>query len=39
VKLEDEEGRRVSIRANPGRAFDEMSRVFFYLWKYKIEEI
>jgi iron(III) transport system ATP-binding protein len=39
VKLEDEEGRRLSIRSNPGRHFEEMSRAFFFLWKYQIEEM
>ncbi|EOZ91967.1 putative ABC transporter ATP-binding protein [Indibacter alkaliphilus LW1] len=38
VKLADEEGKRVTIRTNPGRSFDGMERAFFYLWKYDVEE-
>jgi iron(III) transport system ATP-binding protein len=38
VKIADAEGKRVSIRTNPGRAFDGVERTFFYLWKYDIEE-
>ncbi len=39
VKLADTEGNRVTIRTNPGRAFDGMERAFFYLWKYDVMEI
>jgi iron(III) transport system ATP-binding protein len=38
VKIADAEGKRVSIRTNPGRSFDGLERSFFYLWKYEIEE-
>jgi iron(III) transport system ATP-binding protein len=37
VKLADEEGKRVTIRTNPGRSFEGMERAFFYLWKYDVE--
>lgn len=39
VKLSDSEGKRVSIRTNPGRSFEGMDRAFFYLWKYEVEEV
>lgn len=38
VKLADDEGKRVTIRTNPGRSFEGVERAFFYLWKYDIEE-
>ena len=38
VKLEDEEGKQVIIRTNPGRSFEGMEQAFFYLWKYDVEE-
>lgn len=38
VKLADEEGKRVTIRTNPGRSFEGMDEACFYLWKYDIEE-
>jgi iron(III) transport system ATP-binding protein len=39
VKLQNDEGGWVNIRSNPGRPFEEQTRVFFYLWKYQVEEI
>jgi iron(III) transport system ATP-binding protein len=38
VKLADDEGKRVTVRTNPGRSFDGLERACFYLWKYDIEE-
>ena len=38
VKVSDEEGKRLSIRTNPGRSFEGQERTFFYLWKYEVEE-
>jgi len=38
VKLADDEGKRVTIRTNPGRSFDGMDRACFYLWKYDVED-
>lgn len=38
VKLADDEGKRVTIRTNPGRSFEGMDRAQFFLWKYDVEE-
>jgi len=38
VKLQDEEGRQVIIRTNPGRSFEGLNHAFFYLWKFEVEE-
>ncbi|ERM84004.1 ABC transporter [Rhodonellum psychrophilum GCM71 = DSM 17998] len=38
VKIADEEGKRISIRTNPGRTFEGIEKAFFYLWKYDVEE-
>jgi iron(III) transport system ATP-binding protein len=38
VKFEDQEGKQVTIRTNPGRDFEGVEHAFFYLWKYDIEE-
>lgn len=38
VKIADAEGKRVSIRTNPGRNFDGQERAHFFLWKYCVEE-
>ncbi|MCH6199105.1 ABC transporter ATP-binding protein [Aquiflexum sp. LQ15W] len=38
VKIEDEEGKQVIIRTNPGRNFEGIEQAFFYLWKYDVEE-
>lgn len=38
VKIADAEGKRVSIRTNPGRSFEGLDRAHFFLWKYCVEE-
>jgi iron(III) transport system ATP-binding protein len=38
VKIADEDGKKISIRTNPGRSFVGIEKAFFYLWKYDVEE-
>ncbi|AWW30719.1 ABC transporter [Echinicola strongylocentroti] len=38
VKLEDDEGKQLSIKAAPGRVFEKGARMFFTIDKYEIEE-
>jgi len=39
IQLADDEGRRVSIRANPSKKFNEKDRVFFTIDKFGVEEV